>query len=135
MNEHVSGVAGFLAYAGVALAGYVTGDTVTIILGATFGALWAIGNAETKSRWDALILVVKLVGTALALTGLLAYLLETNGHVPATRTLAPIAFLISMVGTRWPKLVDAAVDGLIRLIGGAIKSLGKRVGISDGEDK
>lgn len=130
-----SGLTNYLTGVSIGLAGYVTGDTVAIILGATFGALWAIGTAQTGGRLAGLVLLVKLIGTALALTGFLAYVIEANGGAPAARTLTPTAFFVAAIGTRWPQLIEAFVDALVKVVGGLVRLVARRLGITPGEDR
>ncbi len=124
-----------LASVSITVTGLSTGDAATAIVGATAGAMWAVGAAKTGSRTEATWLWVKLVVTSLALAGFLVYLAESGFHVPASKVTAPIAFVLAAIGNRWPQVIDAVVDGVIKLVGASLAKVGKGLGLTSGDEK
>jgi hypothetical protein len=52
------------------------------------------------------MLVLRLVLTAVVLAGSAAWFIERSYEWPAHQVLAPVAFLIGMLGDKVPKLVE-----------------------------
>lgn len=111
----------------VAAAGYVSGDYISILFGAVAGGLWPLSAASTSSRRDGVLLMFKLVSAALVFTGLVAYLLERTHAIPATRALAPVAFLIAVAGNRWMGVVDSLFRAVNTLIEVAATGVARRI--------
>ena len=135
MNEQSTTLGHMLSALFVAAAGYVSGDYVTIIFGAVAGSVWPLSSADTKTRTHSAILLFKLVMTACALTGFVAYLLEHYQAVPAAQALAPIAFGIAVVGDRWVRIIDAVVKALLTLVEAIGKTLTDRISKLLGGDR
>lgn len=127
MNEHTTLLGQLASAFFVAAAGYVSGDYGSIIFGAIAGSVWPLSAADTRTRVHSAVLLFKLVMTACALTGFVAYLLEQYQSVPATRAMAPIAFGIAIVGDRWVRVVEAVVKTLVSLIETVGKSVSGRI--------
>lgn len=102
----------------VAGAAPFTGQYAVIVFAALAGALWPLAAAKTATRLEAAMLLVRLVGTAAALTYAVAWLLEQKAGVPASVALSPVAFLIAAIGNRWGLLFDEAVERARRVIRG-----------------
>lgn len=103
----------------VAGAAPFTGQYAVIVFAALAGALWPLAAAKTATRIEAAMLLVRLVGTAAALTYAVAWVLEQKAGVPASVGLSPVAFLIAAIGNRWGVLFDEAVERARRAIRGA----------------
>lgn len=88
----------------VAMLGPMAGPYAVIVLSALAGALWALGSAPTPSRLAGGLLLLRLVLTAVVLTGGSAWALETQYGWPAQQLLAPLAFGVGMGGDRWRAL-------------------------------
>lgn len=88
----------------IGLLGPAAGPYATIVLGALAGALWALSAAPTETRTAGASLVLRLVLTAVVLTGGAAAALEAQYGWPAHQLLAPVAFGIGMGGDRWRAL-------------------------------
>lgn len=119
----------------VSLAGYVTGDTATIFFCALAGAFWPLSAAGTGSRRAGLWLIVKLVMTALALTGSAAHLLEHHEVAKSSLVLGPIAFFIAVLGDRWLTVFDALGSGLTSVVTAAFNAIGDRIAKFFGGEK
>lgn len=103
----------------IGLLGPAAGPYATIVLGALAGALWALSAAPTETRRAGAGLVLRLVLTAVLLTGGAAAALESQYGWPAHQLLAPVAFAIGMGGDRWRALGDIVVAMVGRRIGAA----------------
>lgn len=102
----------------VALLGPMAGEYAVIVLSALAGSLWALSKLETATRVAGAALVLRLVLTAVALTGFVAWFLETEYQWPAHHLLAPVAFVIGALGDRWPRIFDAVFQRVRRRIAG-----------------
>ncbi len=127
MTEPTSNLGQLVAAMTVAAAGYVSGDYISILFGAVAGGLWPLSAASTRSRCDGVLLMFKLVSAALVFTGLVAYLLERTQAIPATRALAPVAFLIAVAGNRWMAVVDSLFRAANTLIEAAATGIARRI--------
>lgn len=105
MTEPTSTTAGVsIVTVAIGLLGPAAGPYATIVLGALAGALWALSAAPTETRPAGAGLVLRLVLTAVVLTGGAAAALESQYGWPAHQLLAPVAFGIGMGGDRWRAL-------------------------------
>ena len=127
MTEPTYSLGHLFAAMTVAAAGYVSGDYISILFGAVAGGLWPLSAASTRSRCDGALLMFKLVSAALVFTGLVAYLLERTQAIPATRALAPIAFLIAVAGNRWMGVVDSLFRAVNTLVEVAATGVARRI--------
>lgn len=96
-----------VAVAGV-LVGPIAGDYAVIVFASLAGSLWALARGPSMSRGEGARLVLRVLLTAVALTGGAALWLEHNYHWPAKHLLAPLAFIVGLFGDRWTALVDLA---------------------------
>lgn len=99
-----------------AAAAVLTGDYFVIFVCALAGSTWPLAAASTQTRLQGAFLLVRLVLTASALSGVAAYFIESHLHVPATKALAPVAFLIAALGDRWQTILGALGDRLTRWV-------------------
>ena len=99
-----------------AAAAVLTGDYFVICVCALAGATWPLAAASTQTRMQGAFLLVRLVLTAAALSSVAAYLIEAHFHIPATKALAPVAFLIAAMGDRWQTILGALGDRLTRWV-------------------
>lgn len=108
--------AGITAVA-IAVLGPMAGEYAVIVLSALAGSLWALSRSSLASRVDGAMLILRLVMTAVVLTSGLAWLLERHYEWPTHQVLAPLAFVIGALGDRWPGLVEALADRMLRRLG------------------
>ncbi len=127
MTEPTYSLGHLFAAMTVAAAGYARATTSRSFFGAVAGGLWPLSAASTRSRCDGALLMFKLVSAALVFTGLVAYLLERTQAIPATRALAPIAFLIAVAGNRWMGVVDSLFRATNTLIEMAATGVARRI--------
>lgn len=93
----------------VALISPFFGQYAIVLFAALAGALWPLSAASTSTRRDGALLLLRLVATSAALTGFVAWMLEQRLGFPASKAMAPVAFLISAVGDRWRDIFDSVV--------------------------
>lgn len=117
MAEPTSPSVGIVAVA-VALLGPMAGEYAVIVLAALAGSMWALARADTPTRMHGALLVLRLIFTAVVLTGGVALLIESTRGWPAHQVLAPVAFGIGAFGERWPAVIEAAIARVIDRIGG-----------------
>lgn len=119
MTEPASTTSGVgLVVALVALLGPAAGEYATILFAALAGALWPLSAAAGITRAAGALMVLRLVLTAFALTGVIAWWVQSTWHVPATTILAPVAFGISALGDNWRPLISAVVARASALVSG-----------------
>lgn len=124
MSEPTSTAGVSIVTVAIGLLGPAAGPYATIVLGALAGALWALSAAPTETRAAGAGLVLRLVLTAVVLTGGAAAALEAQYGWPGHQLLAPVAFGIGMGGDRWRALGDIMVAMVGRRLGGADGSKG-----------
>lgn len=98
-----------------ATAAVLTGDYFVICVCALAGATWPLAATSTQTRRQGAFLLVRLVLTAAALSSVIAFLIEFYLHIPATKALAPVAFVIAALGDRWQSIINALGDSLAKL--------------------
>ena len=91
---------------GITTLGPLAGPYAVILVSALAGAMWALAAAPTATRSAGAMLVLRLVLTAVMLTSGVAWVLEAQYDWPGHQLLAPVAFVIGMVGDRWRSLLD-----------------------------
>lgn len=102
----------------IALLGPAAGEYAVIVLSALAGSLWALSRSGSAARIDGAVMVLRLVLTAVVLTGGAAYWINSMHEVPMHQLLAPVAFFIGAFGDRWPAALDALWRRLIGRING-----------------
>ena len=96
--------------------GPVLGPAALIIFGAVAGSLLAMGKASTETRGEAIKFVAVGVFIALAMTSLVAWLLERYFDIPANAALMPVAAVIAAARTALLTLMDKVVDGFTAVL-------------------
>lgn len=84
-----------------------------MVVAALLGGLLVVGAASTTTRWQAVRLLVLLMGVSVVFTGFLAWLAETRLGMPAAKTTAPIAFLVAWLGDRLPIIKERLLDRVV----------------------
>ena len=102
----------------VALLGTAAGEYAAIVFWALCGSLWPLSAREDLTRAQGAMMVLRLVVTSAAFSGLLAWWIGQHWGVPATSLLAPVALSISAFGDNWRPLISAAGTRLRALITG-----------------
>lgn len=118
MSEPASTASGStsLAAALVALLGPIAGDYAAIVFAALAGAMWPLSERDGLTRSDGAWLLLRLVGTSVALTGLVAWAVHRYAEVPVSLALAPVSWAIAAFGDRWRGLIGQLAARVRRTI-------------------
>ena len=106
----------------IALLGPMAGQYSLIIMAALAGALWPLSTMGCTTRISGAFFLLRIVVTAVFLTGSAAWWLQTHYAVPVFDGMAVIAFLIGALGNGWGPVFKALRDGL----GAVARSIGCR---------
>lgn len=112
----------------VAAFGPLFGPYALIVGCALAGALWALGQVTLETRRQAAYFLLRIVLTAAAIGGTLAWAVERYFDVPAQTSLAAVSFLIGLFGHRWPQLMDTAFAKLRDIISTVMPGRGNNGG-------
>lgn len=85
----------------IAILGPMAGPYALIVFAALAGALWPLSTMGTVSRSQGASFLLRVVATAVVLTGGLAAWLEAVYQVSAANSLALAAFGIGAIGNGW----------------------------------
>lgn len=102
----------------------VLGPMLLIIFGAVAGSLLAMSKADTPTRGSAARFIFVGILVALAITGGVAWFLESYFKVPTYVALMPVAAVIAAARTALLQLMD----GLVNLVGTLLSALAKAKG-------
>ncbi len=100
-----------------ALLGPVLGPYALIVFGAVAGSLLAMGRANTATRLEAVWFVLVGVLLATAITGAVAWALETYLHIPSAIALMPVAAAIGAGRNALLTLIEAIFAALAAFLG------------------
>ena len=92
----------------IALLGPAAGQYALIVFAALGGSLWPLATMNGVSKVAGALFLLRIVATAVILTGSAAYYLEHKYNVPAVHGMAVVAFLIGALGNGW----DAVLNGI-----------------------
>jgi len=101
----------------VVLMGPMAGPYAAIVLCSGIGALWALSAAPTESRRAGAWLMLRLVITAVLLTGVIAQVLERLYGWPSDLALGLVAFAIGIGGERWRALANIVLKAAEQRLG------------------
>lgn len=107
-----------LAAVMVALLGPAAGEYATIVFAALAGSLWPLAVSAGIGRTAGALLVLRLVLTSTALTGVTAWAIHAQWGVPVTTSIAPVAFVIAAIGDHWRGLIAALAARAKRALSG-----------------
>ena len=104
----------------------VVGPYLVIITASAIGASFSLKRREKSTRIAALLFFVRVCGLAALLTvGVSAMVAGYHPSLSERVLLAPVAFIVGLVGDDWPAIggwaigkIGALVDVLIKLKGG-----------------
>lgn len=106
----------------IAVLGPLAGQYAVIVMAALAGALWPLSTMEIATRRAGAAFLLRIVATAVLLSGSAAWFLEANYDVPAVHGMAVAAFLIGAMGNGWSPILIAVRDGVtafVRTVGGS----------------
>lgn len=96
--------------------GPLLGPYVVIILCSAVGAQWAVIAAPESTRTQAALLMLRLVGTAVALTAMIAQLVAAWAGVGVTEAYGLVSFAIGAFGHRWTEIFNAVKDRVLGVV-------------------
>lgn len=99
--------------------GPLLGPYVVIILCSAVGAQWALLASPSMSRINAAMLMLRVIGTAVVLTAMIAQVVGSYFQLAVTESYGGVSFLIGALGHKWGELIEAAKQRLIALISSA----------------
>lgn len=102
----------------VTLAGSAAGPYLLIVAAALAGAMWPLSSMKVTSRLEGAKFLLRVVVTAVFLTGTAAYMLETKLGVPVGHSTAAAALAIGAMGNGWRPVFTAVRHFLVQLLGG-----------------
>ena len=108
-----------------AIAGPLAGPYVVIAMGGVSGGLWALSSADSQTRIQGAMLMLRCVLTAVLLTALIAQVLGARFGIQVTELYGIVSLVIGMLGNRWQDIIDAVRDKLRMLITRAPEDGGK----------
>ena len=89
----------------------IIGPYMAIVVAAAIGASFSLAKREKTTRVSALWFFLRVCGLAVVVAGGLSALLAKFHPVLTERALlAPVAFIIGLVGDEWPSVVRWGVD-------------------------
>lgn len=93
----------------IVLMGPVLGSWAAVLLAAIIGSMWTLSRVDTSSRTIASLLTIRIIFTALILTGIVAALVADyiKPHLPEEHLLPAVAFAISAMGDKLQQIKDA----------------------------
>jgi hypothetical protein len=106
-----------VASAGIAATSPLLGDYGVILLAAVLGAAVALSRMQVASRRDALLFLFRAVAISSMLAGVASAWLSAQIGADAGGLLAPVAFVMAVIGDGWFRVRDWLIDRLTR--GGA----------------
>ena len=96
--------------------GPLLGPYIVIIICSAVGAQWALLASPAMSRLEAVGLMLRVVGTAVVLTAMVAQVVGVYFNVAVTEAYGAVAFSIGALGHRWMDLIEATKRRLVVLI-------------------
>lgn len=120
MAEPSSSSAGLVAVS-VALLGPVFGEYGLIVFAALAGSLWALGKRQSSAPLDGALFLLKIIFTAVVLSGFVAHILATRTSMPSHQLLAPVAFCIGFFGNSWSDIGELVLDRVVKRFGSVKK--------------
>lgn len=105
----------------IAFLGPAAGQYALIVFAALGGSLWPLATMGNIGKFGGAMFLLRIVATAVILTGSAAYYLEHQYNVPAVHGMAVVAFLIGALGNGWDTVLSgvrsAFVTAASRLLG------------------
>lgn len=118
MAEPASTTSVTLTAISIGILGPLAGPYALIVMAALAGALWPLSTMGHVTRRKGAYFLLKVVMTAVILTGASAYFLEERYAIPAFQSFAVIAFFIGALGNGWSPVFDALSESLAVLVRG-----------------
>lgn len=101
----------------IAVLGPLAGQYSLIVMSALAGALWPLSTMGGTTRRDGALFLLRVVVTAIFLTGTAAWFLEDAFSLPIYEGMAVVSFCIGALGNGWRKVFVGLRDGLSAIMG------------------
>lgn len=96
----------------VALLGPLGGEYAAIVFAALGGALWPLQTMEGLNGKSGAFFLLRVVTTAVLITGAITYWLETTYEFPARHGMTLVAFGVGAMGNGMGSIIDSLRAGL-----------------------
>ena len=100
----------------VALLGPASGEYAAIVFAALAGAMWPLSTMQGTTKRSGAFFLIKIVITAVVLTGGATYWLEQNYNFPARYGMTVVAFIIGALGNGWGPVIDGVRDAVVAIV-------------------
>lgn len=110
----------------IGLLGPVAGQYALIVMAALAGALWPLSIMQGSTRRQGAWFLLRIVGTAVFLSGTFSWWLSTRFSWPVYEIMAAVSFVIGAMGNGW--------GGIFRSIKNAVPSAINKVSGSANDD-
>lgn len=101
-----------LAAIAIALLGPAAGPYALIVFASLAGSLFQLSSSPTESKAAGAFLLLRSTLVAVALTGLIAYVLFSQWQIPVNESVGAVAFLIGALGNGWRPIFASLSKGL-----------------------
>jgi uncharacterized membrane protein YqjE len=99
----------------IAALGPTLGQYAIIVIAAWAGTMWTLQNSDFKNKKQAMFHVIRLLFTAVVLTGPATWWLEKTYQIEAVHAMAGVAFVIGAVGSGWKVVIKGFAETLAKL--------------------
>jgi hypothetical protein len=102
----------------IGLMGPLAGQYSLIVMAALAGALWPLSTMGTTTKRAGAFFLLRVVFTAIFLTGSCAWFLSDQFQVPVYEGMAVVAFAIGALGNGWGTVFRGLRDGIAAFLRG-----------------
>ena len=103
----------------IALLGPFAGPYALIVMAALAGALWPLSTMPSTTRVAGAMFLLRIVVAAVFLTGSAAWYIDAHYQIPATQSMAVLAFFIGAMGNGWRPVLAGIRNALVGFVGRA----------------
>lgn len=101
----------------IALLGPLAGQYSLIVMAALAGALWPLSTMSGTTRMGGAWFLLRVVLTAVFLSGAATWFIETKYKIPAHHSMAVVAFMIGALGNGWEPVFKIIRSGVAIIAG------------------
>lgn len=102
----------------IALLGPIAGEYSLIVMAALAGALWPLSTMGNTTKILGAFFLLRVVFTAVFLSGGATWVLETHYDIPAHESMAVVSFVIGALGNGWAPVFRAIREGMVGIMRG-----------------
>lgn len=96
--------------------GPLLGPYAVIVICSAVGAQWALLASPAMTRFEASMLMLRVVGTAVVLTAMIAQVIAAQFAVAVTEAYGAVSFVIGALGHKWTELIEAVKQRILGVI-------------------